>query len=265
MIAQINSSSSSPWRAEIHQPARDTSQSQPYLDVRPDELHSLAPWGPFRHVVRELEALVVTLAAPSALADGARVLDYGCATQPYRKLFGAKVDYVAADLRGNPLAQVELREDGTVPLADSSFDMVLSTQVLEHVVDPARYLAECFRLLKPGGSLVLSTHGIMYYHPDPVDYWRWTSEGLARIVEQAGFRVVETRGVLGLASAALQLFQWATLGHLPRFVQRPYVTVLQWLIATSDRRYSDATRLHNALVLGIRAVKPGADGRATLR
>jgi SAM-dependent methyltransferase len=140
--------------------------------------------------------------------------------------------------------------------------MVLSTQVLEHAIDPARYLSECCRLLKPGGSLVLSTHGIMYYHPDPEDYWRWTSAGLAKLVEDGGLQVADMRGVMGLAAAALQLLQWATLGHVPRRARRPYTLLMQGLIAASDRRYSEVSKVHNALVLGVKAVKPDDGARA---
>ncbi len=43
---------------------------------------------------------------------------------------------------------------------------------------PGLYLSECFRVLRPGGQLLLSTHGVFPYHPDPVDLWRWTCEGL---------------------------------------------------------------------------------------
>jgi len=130
------------------------------------------------------------------------------------------------------------------------------------VIDPARYLSECCRLLKPGGSLVLSTHGIMYYHPDPEDYWRWTSAGLAKLVEDAGLQVADMRGVMGLAAAAFQLLQWATLGHVPRRARRPYTLLMQRLIAASDRRYSDVAKVHNALVLGVQAVKPDDRARA---
>lgn len=240
---------------------QDVGSAQRYLDARPDEVHSLAPWDPFSYVAGRLESLVMELARPSELPPGARVLDYGCATQPYRHVFRPDVEYLGADLRGNALAHVELREDGTVPMPDSSCDLILSTQVLEHVLDPARYLSECHRLLKPGGSMALSTHGIMYYHPDPVDYWRWTSGGLEKIVADAGLQVAEMRGVLGLAAAAFQLLQWATLGHVPGRLRRPYTMVMQRLIAASDRRYSDVSRVDNALVLGVRAIRPGPEAR----
>jgi SAM-dependent methyltransferase len=207
-------------------------------------------------VSRKLEALVAELVGAAALGPGARAVDYGCADAPYRHLLGASVEYVGADLIGNPAATVTLQPDGTLPLPDGSADLVLSTQVLEHVEAPVSYLAEAYRVLRPGGSLVLTTHGIMYLHRDPQDYWRWTSDGLALVVSDAGFRVAEQRGILGLAAAALQLLQAGTAGRVPRFLRRPYVVLMQALIALADRRASESSRVENGLVLGIRAVKP---------
>ena len=48
-----------------------------------------------------------------------------------------------------------------------------------------------------GGRLILTTHGIFVYHPDPQDNWRSTSEGLRRLVEKHGYQVVEMRGLVG--------------------------------------------------------------------
>src|SRR5205085_7090165 len=106
-----------------------------------------------------LEALSRDLEVP---ADG-KVLDYGCAELPCRHFFGPDVDYVGADLPGNPHATVELLEDGTIPLPSDTFDAVISTQVLEHVTEPALYLSEAHRVLRPGGRMLLSTHGIFVY------------------------------------------------------------------------------------------------------
>jgi hypothetical protein len=113
-------------------------------------------------------------------------------------------------------------------------------------------------LLRPGGSLLLSTHGIMYYHRDPEDYWRWTSPGLKSLVEDRGFTVKEQYGVLGLAAAALQLYQDATVGHVPSMLRRPYLLVLQLAIRRADRRQTPAARIDNGLVIAVHAVRDGA-------
>lgn len=220
---------------------------------RVNELRARAPWTPFVVYGRRLREVVRSLISDASLPTGAAVLDYGCADHPYRNDLPAGTSYVGADLPGNDDAEVTLRDDGTVPLPDGGFDMVLSTQVLEHVEDPIRYLAECRRLLRPRGSLVLSTHGVMYYHRDPEDYWRWTPAGLRKILEEGGFEVVEMRGVFGLAAAALQIFQDATYWKVPRRLKPPYALVMQTLIVLLDRRYSEQLRLENSLTIAVRA------------
>jgi SAM-dependent methyltransferase len=226
-----------------------------FLLSRPPDVHSSKPWAPFAYVNRRLDSLMRDLIAAAGLAPGSRVLDFGCAQQPYRGFLPDGVDYVGADLPGNSLADVVLDESGRVPLPDASFDTVMSTQVLEHVTDPDTYLSECSRLLRPGGFLLLSTHGIMYYHRDPEDYWRWTSAGLRTLVESHGLRVERSFGVLGLAAAALQLYQDATVGRVPRLLRRPYVVALQLAIRRADRRQSPQARVDNGLVIAVLAVR----------
>ncbi len=216
-------------------------------------------WGhPLTHIIHELRAALTDLVADLDIAGGATVVDYGCADLKYRDLFNDHVKYVSADLPGNPEASIEIRPDGTLPLPDASADAVFSSQVLEHVADPALYLSECLRVLRPAGKLLLSTHGIMVYHRDPVDYWRWTAEGLQRIVSQAGFRIARFEGVMGLAATGLQLFQDATYHRVPRLLRRTYLAVMQTLVALFDRQ-SRGSRAENALVFALIAVKPSAE------
>lgn len=216
-------------------------------------------WGSRLAVInRKLPAAITQAIAHCQLPAHARVLDYGCADMPYRGLFDPATEYLGADIPGNPDAHIEIQANGALATPNSSVDMVLSSQVLEHVADPALYLREAYRVLKPGGALVLSTHGIMIYHRDPVDYWRWTGEGLHKAVADAGFEVTRFEGVLGLAPTGLQLFQDATWIHLPRLLRRPYALILQTLIALFDRMHSAQSRRMNALVYVINAVKPAA-------
>lgn len=202
-----------------------------------------------------MRQLVAELVARAAVGRGATVVDYGCGDQPYRSLLDS-YDYIGVDLPQNERAAVGIRPDGGVPLPDQCADLILSTQVLEHVTDPVVYLSECRRLLRPGGTLLLSTHGVMYFHPHPTDYWRWTHDGLRLSLDRAGFAVVEQQGVLTLPAASLQLVQHYCLEKTPAILHRPICAVLQALIACVDRCGSDADRRSDGFVIAVRAVRP---------
>lgn len=115
-----------------------------------------------------------------------RVLDFGCGGSPYRELF-PNADYLRADYISTSRLDYTIRDDSTIEEADETFDLILSTQVLEHVTDVDAYLSECMRLLKPGGRIVCTTHGTYEDHGCPYDFQRWTGDGLARLFTQKGF------------------------------------------------------------------------------
>jgi SAM-dependent methyltransferase len=211
-----------------------------------------------RHIATVLPQAIARLVESLQLVQASRVLDFGCADQPYRKLFSDKVQYIGADLQGNALAEVVIHADGRLGLDDNTMDAVLSTQVLEHVGNPALYLSESLRVLKPGGQLLLSTHGMMILHRDPVDYWRWTSDGLRHVIEQAGFEIVHFEGLMGLGATGMQFLQDATVLKLPRFMRRGYIVIMQCLVALADRLDNDQSKALNALVFAVVARKPSA-------
>jgi SAM-dependent methyltransferase len=88
-----------------------------------------------------------------------------------------------------------------LPFADESVDAVICTGTLEHVADPAQVLRETHRVLKTGGLVHLEVPFVQPYHPDPVDYWRWTLEGLKLFARGHGFAEVRSGSHLGPASA----------------------------------------------------------------
>jgi SAM-dependent methyltransferase len=172
--------------------------------------------------------------AVTAGRSGAAALDYGAGPAPYRELFSGYERYVTADIPGEPAELVI--EDGRVPAEDQSFDAVISTQVLEHVPNPDDYLNEARRLLAPGGTLFLSTHGIYWYHPVPDDYWRWTGPGLRRQIERCGFTVRELIPVVSAPAAGLNLFsQYVAELALPGRLRKPWHLVTQGLVALVNR------------------------------
>jgi SAM-dependent methyltransferase len=112
----------------------------------------------------------------------ARVLDVGCGRMPYYPIFEAVAsDYVGSDITPGPrIRHVCPVED--LDVGDGRYDLVLCTQVIEHVADPDRALAEIARVLRPGGHAFITTHGVWPYHPYPTDYRRWTQQGLEDLV-----------------------------------------------------------------------------------
>jgi len=226
----------------------------------PAEHYRLKPgWSnPRRYYLRKLSELVryakATFVDPVSQTRPITLADYGCGTKPYLSLFTAdNIRYLGIDLAWNPHADVYIGSDSRIEMPDEQVDVVLSTQVLEHVEDPEGYLREAARILKPGGTLLLTTHGYWMYHPDPTDYWRWTSAGLQKIVARNGFEVVAFRGIIGRSAMGLQLFQDGFLFKIPRWAWPPFTILMQALITLFDKTTSQETRDKDActyLVVG---------------
>ena len=153
-----------------------------------------------------LSDLLLALRA-HATAEKIDILDFGAGSSPYRSLF-PNANYQRADFAigdGHGLDFV-LGESLQVASPDNRFDLIISTQVLEHVVSPENYLRECLRLLRPGGKLIVSTHGIFPDHPCPFDLHRWTADGLVLQCNHSGFENVGVKKLTTDARALLFLY-----------------------------------------------------------
>lgn len=123
------------------------------------------------------------------LGSDVEVLDVGCGSKPYAGLFDGRARrYLGVDLAPGPEVDV-VGPAEALPFGDGSFDVVLCSQVLEHVERPGRVLAELHRVLRPGGIVLLSTHGVVRYHGTvdrrTDDFRRWTWSGLELEFRQA--------------------------------------------------------------------------------
>lgn len=130
-----------------------------------------------------------------ALAPGVhgRILDVGCGSKPYRKYFDT-VEYVGLEIGDRQKPHADYYYDGKVfPFDDSTFDSVLTSQVLEHVFNPSEFLAEINRVLKDGGSLLLTVPFVWDEHEQPFDYARYSSFGLRYLLEEHGFEILDHR------------------------------------------------------------------------
>lgn len=123
------------------------------------------------------------------------ILDIGCGNMPYEDHFRRMEnvqEYTGADITLDERATI-LIDQATerINANNSSFDVVVHFQVLEHVPHPQAMIHECFRILKPGGVLLVTVPFIWEYHGVPGDFHRWTDEGLQTDLSSCGFADIE--------------------------------------------------------------------------
>jgi SAM-dependent methyltransferase len=121
-----------------------------------------------------------------------KVLDIGVGTWPYpRQLFQDRCAYVATDCFECP--NVDVVSDIhhlTDVFQPESFDFVICTDVFEHIPRPWEAVREIHAVLKPGGTLLLTTPFNFHLHTAR-DYWRISADGLRVLLQEvAGFEEV---------------------------------------------------------------------------
>lgn len=150
-----------------------------------------------RHFMRRIPALadahLPTIKAALANAANRAVVDIGGGAGRFQGYLGGAADYTVVDIvepdhRGLPADMTYLTASvGDLPIVDGAFDAALLIEVLEHLPDPGRALAEIARVLVPGGLLLLTTRQAWRTHGAPHDYFRYTRYGLQVLLDRAGF------------------------------------------------------------------------------
>ena len=179
-----------------------------------------------------------------------RVLDIGCGAKPYLPL----VAHHAASYRGLDSEPGEYVDDvggaEALPYEDESFDLVLCTQVLEHVFEPDTVVREIHRVLAPGGLALVSTHGVHVFHPDPLekgqDFWRWTHAGLALLFRRtAEWSRIDVRPNGNMIACMTTLSLWYLDGLLARVkpIHRPVISLINRAAEWLDARYPKRLRV----------------------
>ena len=137
-----------------------------------------------------------------------KVLDFGCGSKPYQSLFSCN-EYIGLDYYGEGHShkneQIDMFYDGvTIPYARNHFDSVFSCQVLEHVYNFKEMIKELNRVLKPGGTFLLICPFSYSEHETPADYFRYTSFGIKKVLEENGFKIIKQEKIGGISDVIIQ-------------------------------------------------------------
>jgi SAM-dependent methyltransferase len=188
-----------------------------------------------------------------------QVLDVGAGQAPWRELL-AHAEYVGLDVESagefgmQRTPGIVYYDGGTMPFADGSFDHVMCSEVLEHVPDAQAFVAEVARVLRPGGTLVLTIPWSARLHHVPHDYRRLTRYGLESLFGAVGFKSIriEERGNDVSAVANKVIVMAIRLLRPKRILQALWTWPLCLLLSPIAVGFVVAAHLSMALELGSR-------------
>lgn len=209
------------------------------MEIAPESHHYIV----LSHLYRWLQ----DVALPAAHGV---LLDYGCGGQPYRQFFSSRIArYIGADVAAAKGIKLDLEflPDQPIALEDRSVDTVLANQTLEHVRDAHLYLSECNRVLRPGGTLILTAPMQWRHHEVPYDYLRFTRYGIQSFLGAHGFEITNltpSGGVYALLGQIL-LNHLSERGVHKKRLFRQINRLALWL----DKKYPDSEDTINWMCL----------------
>jgi len=156
------------------------------------------------------------------LRPSSKVLDAGAGSCPY-KLYFKHTNYESTDFEDifdkrakwahNFICNLE-----NIPKNKGSYDVIINTQVLEHVPNPLSVLKEFNRILKPGGKLFLTAPQGWGIHGEPYHFFNFTKYGLKFLFEQAGFKIIYIRPRGGIF-----WYLSKRISTLPYYIYKQYI------------------------------------------
>jgi SAM-dependent methyltransferase len=168
-----------------------------------------------------------------------RVLDVGAGRGIYRSLF-KHCDYRAHDFGETPetlgeYTQLDYRSDITaIPVEDEAFDVIICTEVLEHVPEPIKAVREIARILRPGGRLLLTAPLGSLLHQEPYHFYGgYTPHWYRKILPDAGLTILSLERNQGFFSMfgqeAIRYSSLLTPWRIPFDWRWPFLIIL-WVL-----------------------------------
>ena len=116
------------------------------------------------------------------------------AGRPYRAYFRSAASYTTSEVEPTPGCDLVLDVRAMPEIPDGRYDALFVSGVLEHVDDCHGAVAECRRILKPGGLFFVGVPFQQRIHRAPQDFWRFTAYGLAFLLRHFDVEAVAPLG-----------------------------------------------------------------------
>lgn len=107
----------------------------------------------------------------------------------------------------NTVSPDYLASADAMPLADRSFDMVLMTEVIEHLREPEKAISEAYRVLRKNGLFIASAPFLYPIHADPDDFQRWLPSKYNQILKEVGFSSISILPMGGFCAVVHDLIK----------------------------------------------------------
>ena len=180
------------------------------------------------------------------------IIDLGGGFKPsYERFWQIKPEkFIRVDINKSVQPDVLADLNGPLPFADNFADAVFLFSVIYILKDPGKTLLEIHRILKPGGKLFITSPFIFNEAKEPNDYWRFTSEGLEKILKEAGFSKSLIKPVGERFSSAVYLIS-------PFLLFRPVKFVFYCLALIFDKLITKKLKLKQPSPIGyfVEAIK----------
>lgn len=139
-----------------------------------------------------------------------RLLDFGCGRKPYEKLFNIQ-QYIGIDIEhsghSHENSKVDVFYDGErIPFPNEYFDALFCSEVIEHIFEPEKSLIELNRVLKKDAKIIITVPFAWNEHEVPYDNARFTSFGIAKMLERCGFEILQLKKSGNFARVLWQLW-----------------------------------------------------------
>lgn len=166
--------------------------------------------------------------------ENLNIIDIGCGDKPFENYFSSH-NYIGIDFKPKDTSVIEHDLSNRFPFDDNYFDVVILSEVLEHVPSPYFVLDEINRITKSNSLIFISTPFALQIHGAPFDFFRYTKYFYIRLTKIYKWEMINFATSNSIFSSFLLLFnQFSLFLKLPYFLICPVWFIINLIVLIID-------------------------------